>query len=477
MRIAAYFPNRKTADLLSKQFDLYQQKTGVDFSYCFFSNEVDFLCDYTPGEYDALFLAEDKSDNIILEIRRRDRGIRFIGIVPFRETPMGSEQNFWYCLPEPVSTLFLFPVLDRLTGEASHNDETGMVIKTKGSVLRLAFSQIEYVEVIGRRILFHLLGGKLEEVSGTFYDYEARLLQWPDFIKVHRSYIVNLQHIAKLSAEGILTKSDSWVPVSKQLYPQLKKDFLGSLMLPEAQILSMEKKCPDVRSSPGYVILLVDDEEQERFRWSQVLLKNGCTVRTADHAASALTLAEQERFDCVVLDVNLGAASGFDLCDKLQRLTGAPVLYLSSLSDSDHQTKGFLTGGTDYITKDVTPQLFWLKVESRIKTAGALRSELSSGSLHLDLKERRAFLTGQFLPLTTVEFDLLHLLMQNKGTTYSPNKLYELIWGSRQWDDGHTVQLHLSQLCRKLEGASTGHRFIESVWGEGYRFVEEPQGL
>ncbi len=473
MRIAAYFHNKETTELLSQLFELYRQKKGIEFSYRFYSNDIDFLYDFIPGEYDAIFLDGDKTDSLIKEIRQKDSRIRFIGIVPFRDDAVDIAKNLWYCLPKPVSALFLFPVLDRLLEEINHKDETGMVIKTKNSVLHLAFSQIEYVEVIGRSIVFHLLGGKQEEIPGTFSDYEARLLQWPDFIKVHRAYIVNLRHIAKLTAEGVLTKSDSWVPVSKHLYPQLKKDYLGNLLLPEAENPEERKKQVADHSCDRYTILLVDDEESERLRWTQVLLAHDCIVRTADCKETALSLAVQERFDCVLLDVNLGNICGFDLCDQLKQLTGAPILYLSTLSDNEHQTKGFLTGGMDYITKDVAPQLFWLKVESRIKTAGAIRSELSSGSLRLDLKDRKAYLKGQALPLTTVEFDLLHLLMQNEGSSYAPNKLYELIWGSREWDDGHTVQLHLSQLCRKLESVETGHRFIESVWGEGYRFVAE----
>lgn len=475
MNIAVYIPNKGTAGLLSTLFDLYQQKRTVTFSCRFYINDFDLLCDFVPGEYDALFLSGNKSDSVIEELKPKDEQIRFIRIVSLDQNTADTGLNFWYCLPEPLDTLFLFPVLDRLMGEISRKDEAGMVIKTKGSVMRLAFSQIEYVEVIGRSILFHLCDGKQEEVPGTFSDYEARLLQWPDFIKVHRAYIVNLRHIAKLNAEGILTRSGCWVPVSKHLYPQLKKDYLGSLMLPETEGISQQDKPAPAAANceSRYVILLVDDEQQERLRWSQVLIEHGCVVHTADNAETALTLAGQARFDCVILDVNLGSVSGFDLCAKLQEITGAPIFYLSSLTDTEHQTKGFLTGGMDYITKDVTPELFWLKVQSRIKTACALRSELFSGSLCLDLKERKAFLKGRTLPLTTVEFDLLHLLMQNPGTTYTPNKLYELIWGNRQWDDGHTVQLHLSQLCRKLENVGTGHRFIETIWGEGYRFIPE----
>lgn len=471
MRLAVYTQKKETANLLSQLFDRYRQAQGGDLSCRLYDNDVELLCDMVPGEYDALFLDGGSWPRLTEELRERDGLLRFIGIVPLQQNAAQAARTLWYCLPDPVSALFLFPVLDRLAEELKCANETGIVIKTKSSVLHLPFSEIEYVEVMGRSILFHLLNGKLEEISGKFSDFEARLLLWPDFFKVHRAYLVNLRHIAKLTADGVLTRSGSWVPVSQLLYPQLKKDYLESLMLPEAKSDSLPQ--PPTGTHSSYTILLVDDVAQERSRWAQVLMEHGCDTRMASNGEEALALAERERFDCVILDVNLGNASGFDLCDTLRQATGAPVIYLSTLSDCEHQTQGFLTGGTDYITKDVTPELFWVKVERRITAHGTFRSELCSGSLRLDLKQRRAYLKGLTLTLTTVEFDLLHLLMTNSGAAYPPGKLYGLIWGSRQWDDGHTVQLHLSQLQRKLESAEPSHRFIQSVWGEGYRFVPE----
>lgn len=467
MRFASYIPNRTAGDLLLRLLNQYRQERGGEFTCRVFKSELDLLCELSPGDYDALFLGELHT-GLAEEISARDGRIRIVGI-----TSSGAEGDklslgLWYCLPETMSALFLFPMLDRLLAERQESESAGMVIKTKAAVLHLPFARIEYAEVLGRTIFFHLTDGTVEEITGTFSDYEARLLQWPNFVKVHRAYIVNLRHIAKLKADSILTAYGCTVPVSERLYPQLRKDYLSSLNLPGGEIAPAE---PPSETLAGYAILLVDNEEAERQRWSAVLAEHGCRVRTADTGDAALELAERERFDCVVLDVNMGREQGFDLCAALGERTGAPVVYLSTLMDVSYQERGFLTGGADYITKDVSPALFWMKLEKRIQTAAELRAELVAGELRLDLKGRTAYLQGQRLSLTAVEFDLLHLLAQHPGAAYSPEKLYTLIWGSRQWDDGHTVQLHISKLCRKLEAVDPRHAYIETVWGKGYRFV------
>ena len=473
MRFAAYISNQETANLLLRLLEDYRQERGSSFTCQFYKNELDLLSEYTPGAYDVLVFS-GVSDAAMQEIRGRDRQIRLVNIVPagtgYKDTP----ENLWYCLPEPLEKLFLSPMLDKLFAEVQGNTQTGMIVKTRFSVLHLPFDRLEFVEVLGRTILFHLTDGSTEEASGTFAEYEARLLQWPDFFKVHRAYIVNLRYIAKLTTDGIQTRFGCSVPVAARLYVQLRRNYLSSLMLPGTE-LTQGEPAAEVPSEYGglYHILLVDDEESERLRWSEALLARGCTVRTADTGAAALALAARERFDCVVLDVNMGRERGFDLCAALGEATGAPVVFLSVLTDYKNQEQGFLTGGTDYITKDVSADLFWLKLETRIKLAGERRAELCSGGLRLELKGRRAFLQGQSLALTSVEFDLLHLLMQSPGTVHSPERLYRQIWGSRQWDDGHTVQFHLSQLCGKLEAADGHRRYMETVWGKGYRFVPQ----
>lgn len=473
MQLAVCVHNKPSADLLSRVLAQYGQQRGVELSCHYFQTDFSLLCDFIPGEFDAVFCSGPGSADLTKELRKRDGGVHLVRLIAADADLDEDGGGLWYCLPDPVNALFLFPLLDRLSAELRRRNEAKLLIKTKGSVLYLPFSQIEYAEVSGRTVCFHLVGGKSEAVPGAFSEYEERLLQWPDFVKVHRAFIINLRHIQKLSSDTILTRSGHAVPVSQLLYPKFKRDYLCSL---GTDMLRMPENTPEPnRTAAGdeCYILLVDDEHSERARWSEALARVGCTVFSAASGPQAMELAKLHRFDCVLLDVQLGSDSGFDLCQSLGCQTGAPVLYLSVLSDADHQKQGFLTGGADYLTKDTPFDLLWLKIQRRMETAKAAKPELVCGSLRLDLRLRQAFLREQAVPLTAVEFDILYLLVQNPGTPYPPERLYQLIWGTRQRDDGHTVQMHMTQLGNKLESRYPQHHFIGGVWGAGYRFVPE----
>lgn len=473
MHIAVCIQNEKTVALLSQLFHEYRQQRGCSLSSRFFENAFDLIESFTSGEYDAIFLGGFPMDKIITEIRDKDTRVRLIRITEADKT--APDSGVWYCLSEPLGAAFVFPVLDQLLSDTAREDEVGLLIKSKGSVMNLAFSRILCVEVMSKSVFFHLEDGKTEEVRGTLSDFEARLLHRPDFIKVHRAYIINLRHVERMASNSILLRGGQSIPVSKNLYPQLKRNWLCGLMDPSVVPKREEKSkfsMADSASSTSsvYSILLVDDEEGDRLRFSQLLSEKGCMVQTADCGEAALLTASLNHFDCVVLDVQLGEAKGFDLCEGLGQATGAPVVYLSVLTDSDSQIHGFLSGGIDFITKDTGDELIWLKIETRIKMSRAGNAVLSLGGLRLDLKSRSVFWEQQEIILTTVEFDLLCLLMRNPGVVYPPAELYEMIWGTKQPDDGQAMQLHMSGLWRKLENTCPGQGFIETVWGIGYRF-------
>lgn len=401
--------------------------------------------------------------------------MRLVRVAP-ASSDLQNSGDIWYCLSEPFGEAFVFPMLDRLFGDAARAEEEGLLIKSRGAVTHLIFSRICYMEVIGKTVFFHLDNGETLETTGTLSDFETRLLLWPDFIKVHRAYIVNLRYVERMESNSLLLRNGDVVPVSKHLYPQIKRDWLCGLMEPSEARGGRETVNDTAGTSEACCVLLVDDDEGDRIRFSRLLTGKGCIIRTADSGETALVEAAKGRYDCVVLDVRLGEVSGFDLCGQLRELTGAPVVYLSVLSDSGSQTQGFMTGGIDYITKDLTDELIWLKLRTRMEMARAGKAELSCGDLRLDLKKRAAYLLEQELPLTTVEFDLLCLLMRNPGVVYVPSRLYEMIWGAKHWDDGQTVQIHMSGLRRKLESISPRQSYIETVWGSGYRFASKWKG-
>jgi len=131
-------------------------------------------------------------------------------------------------LLKPIGTEQVFSILDKLFTK-EQRPENGLTLKSNGSLIRIPFSQLAFVEVLNKHLYFNLVDGSVREVFGSLSDYEALLLSQPEFRRVHRSYIVNLLQVMELSSGSIRTFSGKNLPVSRQLYPQLQKDYLKLL--------------------------------------------------------------------------------------------------------------------------------------------------------------------------------------------------------------------------------------------------------
>ena len=131
-------------------------------------------------------------------------------------------------LLKPITPRLLFPLLDRLTLREQRPQE-GLTLKTGSMLVRVPFSQLAYVEVNGKHLYFNLTDGQVREVAAPMREYEGQLLQRPEFMRIHRSYIVNMMQIEELSSTGVHTFSGKDLPVSRLLYPQLQKDYMQLL--------------------------------------------------------------------------------------------------------------------------------------------------------------------------------------------------------------------------------------------------------
>ena len=107
--------------------------------------------------------------------------------------------------------------------------QDGLTVKSNGMLVRLPFSHLSYVEVNGKHLFFNMADGTVHEVAASMREYEGALLARPEFMRVHRSYIVNMLQAEKLSPAGVITFSGHNVPVSRLLYGQLQKDYLALL--------------------------------------------------------------------------------------------------------------------------------------------------------------------------------------------------------------------------------------------------------
>ena len=131
-------------------------------------------------------------------------------------------------LLKPISGKLLFPVLDKLSLR-EQRPQDGLTLKAGATLVRVPFSQLAYVEVSGKHLYFNLTDGQVREVVGSLKDYEPLLLARPEFMRIHRSYIVNMLQIDELSPAGVHTFSGTSLPVSRLLYAQLQKDYMKLL--------------------------------------------------------------------------------------------------------------------------------------------------------------------------------------------------------------------------------------------------------
>lgn len=131
-------------------------------------------------------------------------------------------------LLKPVRREKLFAVLDQLLLREQKPLES-LTLKTGTTIIRLPYSHISYVEVIGKHVYFHLADGDVREMVGSLKEYETLLLSRSEFMRVHRSYIVNMLQVEELSSSQIRTFSGKAIPVSRLLYPQLQKDYMALL--------------------------------------------------------------------------------------------------------------------------------------------------------------------------------------------------------------------------------------------------------
>lgn len=484
MRIAICDDDERELSRLSELIAEYQLSRRKCVTCREYGNGTDFLCEIRGGEYDLVLMdvlmPGINGIQAARELRKRDENVRIILLSAAPEFAVDSYSvGAYHYLLKPTDADQLFLLFDRIENELAMQEGQGFLLKNRESVVRIAYTRLEYVEVIDKTISCHLTDGVVYESNGTLTEFEKNFSGREEFIKTHRSYLVNLNHIQELKANCIVTKSGNSIPVSRLRHKQVQDAYIRFQHQEEATGSTADGhgkgECVGTGETPEglWRILLVDDDPAESTYWARILRNHGCEVQEARNSREALRLIGEENYACVLLDVMIPGEDGFSVCKKIRELADVPVIFLSCLTETDSQLKGFEAGGIDYITKETPAALFWTKVETRIKLAGAERTQFSYGSLLLNLTDRRVLMNGEELTLTPVEFEILWHLSVHAGQVYTPEKIAGWIWGSQSRDGGQTLQTHMARLRRKLDKAYEGHCFIEAVWGQGYRFVPQ----
>jgi DNA-binding response OmpR family regulator len=224
------------------------------------------------------------------------------------------------------------------------------------------------------------------------------------------------------------------------------------------------------------LILVVDDEQKIVRLARDYLEKNAFRVISASDGQSALAAARREKPDLVILDLMLPGLDGWEVCRALRRDTDIPIIMLTARSEESDQIVGLELGADDYVTKPFSPRALVARVrailrrsQGRLRTPGRLRA----GGLELDLGAHRASLDGAPLSLTPNEFKLLTVLAQHPGQTLTREQLIDHLHGAAYNAFDRSVDSHIKNIRRKIETDPASPRFIETVYGIGYRFKEQ----
>ena len=221
-----------------------------------------------------------------------------------------------------------------------------------------------------------------------------------------------------------------------------------------------------------YRILIADDEIKIRETLSDYLTAKGFDVTLAKDGEAAVCCAENENFDLIILDVLMPNKDGLEACKEIRDFTDIPILFLSALGQEEDLLKGYKFGADDYIVKPFPLSVLCEKISAMIRRHKGLRDDhsIEDSGIRLDLKTRQTFIDGKEIKLPLKDFNLLLLLMQNKGTVLSRDMILSKVWGWNFDGDNRTVDTHIKRI-RKAMGDKAG--LIITTSGVGYSFKKE----
>jgi DNA-binding response OmpR family regulator len=221
-------------------------------------------------------------------------------------------------------------------------------------------------------------------------------------------------------------------------------------------------------------ILVVDDDPAVRNLIHRFLAKQSYQMESAEDGKTALAVFEQFNPDLVILDVNLPDANGYNLCQEMQSRTGVFVLMLTSRTDESDKIKGFAQGADDYITKPFSLGELGVRVGAILKRQRAVTTAeqqcLIFDRLVIDPVRREVALDNQMVPLTALEFDLLHFLASHPGRVWRRAELIQEVWDYEYVGDQRVVDVHIGQIRKKIETDINQPALIQTVRGVGYKF-------
>lgn len=222
-------------------------------------------------------------------------------------------------------------------------------------------------------------------------------------------------------------------------------------------------------------LLIVDDDLDICKALRIYLSSENHEIYEAHTGKEALEMLRQKHIDLILMDIMMPMMDGIEATAKIREESNVPIIILSAKGEDSDKVQGLDTGADDYITKPFSVTEVIARVRSQLRRymnlGGAARegSTLTNGGIVLDEDAREVTVDGQSVPLTPMEFGILHLFMTNPGRVFKSAEIYEKVWNETSIGNESTVAVHIRHLREKIEIDPSAPRYIKVIWGHGYR--------
>ena len=230
-----------------------------------------------------------------------------------------------------------------------------------------------------------------------------------------------------------------------------------------------------------YTILVCDDEKEITDAIEIYLTQEGYEVRKAYDAAGALSILEKEEVHLLIIDIMMPGMDGLSAVLKIRKnmKSSIPIIILSAKGQDTDKIMGLNYGADDYITKPFSPLELVARVKSQLRRYTSLgtmtesdedsQNTYNSGGLVINDDRKEVIVDGTSVRLTRIEYNILLLLLKNKGKVFSIDQIYEKIWNEEAFCADNTVTVHIRHIREKIEIDPKNPRYLKVMWGIGYK--------